>query len=485
MSALHLFGVLFLVGINAFFSATEFSLVAVRDSRVRQLIEKGDPRAKVVAELISDLNRVVSGVQVGITIASLLLGYLGEATLAAVLLPMTAGFQSRIAALVAHAVALAIAFSLLTMLQVVLGELVPKSLSLARAERVALLVARPFHWFLRTFRWASDLLDNIADTLTKALGVTTHQSHTVLRSTEELQVMLQQARDRGFIPEAEVTFIQNAMDLSQIQVRELMIPRPDVHALPVAASLDDTMKLFAATQRSRIPVYEGNLDHILGFVHIKDVMWVVLERARAHEDVETVDFRLRNLLRELLIVPESKPASELLVEFRAKRVGLAMVVDEFGSILGLITLEDILEQMVGEIHDEFDVVEGPHVLPEGEMLFDGAIKIHELETQYDIALPEDTAYETLGGFVLNRLGFIPRGGESFESDGYRFIITEMDKRRVGRVKIKPLPPPVPAPEVSAEVSERDAHPPRKETLPAAQHTAERAPERATKGMGRR
>ena len=142
------------------------------------------------------------------------------------------------------------------------------------------------------------------------------------------------------------------------------------------------------------------------------------------------------MLREALIVPETKLASELLVEIRAKRVGLAMIVDEFGSILGLTTLEDILEQMVGEIHDEFDVVEGPHVLPEGELLFDGAIAVRELETQYNIALPEDPAYETLGGFILNRLGFIPRGGESFEAEGYRFTVMEMDHRRVARVKIK-------------------------------------------------
>jgi putative hemolysin len=442
MSALHLFGVLFLVGVNAFFSATEFSLVAVRDSRVRQLIEKGDPRAKIVGELIADLNRVVSGVQVGITICSLLLGYLGEATLATVLLPLTSSFQSPIAALVAHTIALAIAFGLLTVLQVVLGELVPKSLSLARAERVALLVARPFHWFLRTFRWAIDLLDNLAESLTRALGIISHQGHTMLRSTEELQVMLQQARDRGFIPASEVEFIQNAMELGQIQVREIMVPRPDMHALPVDATLDDTMKLLAATQRSRIPVYEGSLDHILGFVHIKDVVWILIDRARAsQEDGAGAEFHLRNLLREALIVPETKPASELLVEFRAKRVGLAMIVDEFGSILGLTTLEDVLEEMVGDIHDEFDVVERPHVLPEGELVFDGSIAVRELETQYNIALPEDPAYETLGGFILNRLGFIPRGGEGFEADGYRFTVLEMDRRRVARVKIKPLPPP--------------------------------------------
>jgi CBS domain containing-hemolysin-like protein len=444
MSALQLFGVLLLVGVNAFFAATEFSLVAVRVSRVRQLSEKGDPRAKIVEQLLGDIGRVVSGVQVGITIASLLLGYLGEVTLSRALNPLVEGMQRPWGALVAHTVALVVAFGFLTFLQVVLGELVPKSLSLARAERVALLVARPFHWFLQTFRPAIDLLDRVAERLVLALGVVAPHSHTLVRSTEELQVMIQQARDRGLIPAAEVKFIQSAIELGQIQAREIMVPRPDMHALPAEASLEETMKLFATTQRSRIPVYEGTLDHILGFVHIKDALWTLLDPARSSpEGTPPPEFHLKSLLRDVLIVPETKPASELLLEFRTRRTGLAMVVDEFGSILGLVTLEDILEQMVGEIHDEFDVVEGPHVLPDGGMIFEGSMKIRDMETQYNILLPDDSSYETVGGFILNRLGFVPRGGESFEAEGYRFTVVEMDRRRVSRVKIKTLSLPVP------------------------------------------
>jgi magnesium and cobalt exporter, CNNM family len=442
MVALHLFAVLALVAVNAFFAAAEFSLVAVRLSRVRQLVEKGDARAKIVESLLGDLSRVVSGVQVGITLASLSLGYLGEITLAGILSPLVAAIPRPWAAMIAHGVALAIAFALLTVLQVVLGELVPKSLSLARAERVALIIARPFHWFLNTFRWAIDLLDGSAEKIVGALGLVSPHSHTLVRSTEELQVMIQQAQDRGLLPAPEVKFIQAAMELRQIEVREVMVPRPDVHALPADATLEDAMKMFATTQRSRIPVYEGSLDHILGFVHIKDMIWVLLERARrAEENISTPEFQLRNMLRDVLIVPETKPVSELLVEFRSRRTGLAMVVNEFGSILGLATLEDILEQMVGEIHDEFDVVEHPLVLLDGGMIFDAAINVRELETQYNIVLPDDPSYETIGGFVLNRLGFIPRGGESFEADGYRFTVMEMEHRRVSRVKIKPLRAP--------------------------------------------
>src|ERR1700683_4146833 len=453
MIALQLFAVLALVGINAFFSAAEFSLIAVRQSRVRQLVEQGDARARVVEILLTDLTRVVSGVQVGITLASLSLGYLGEITLAGILSPLVQAIPRPWAAVIAHGTALAIAFGLLTVLQVVLGELVPKSLSLARAERVALLIARPFSWFLNTFRWAIDFLDDTAEKFVGALGVVSPHSHTLVRSTEELQVMIQQARDRGLLPAAEVKFIQAAMELGQIQAREVMVPRPDVHALPASATLEDTMTMFATTQRSRIPVYEGTLDHILGFVHIKDMIWILLDRARRAEDRQPfAEFNLRSVLRDALIVPETKPVSELLLEFRARRTGLAIIVDEFGSILGLATLEDILEQMVGEIHDEFDVVERPLVLPDGGMIFDAAIKVRDLEAKYNILLPDDSSYETVGGFILTRLGFIPRGGESFEADGYRFTVMEMDRRRVSRVKIKSIAVPVPLASESAPPS---------------------------------
>ena len=451
MVALHLFAVLALVGVNAFFAAAEFSLVAVRQSRVRQLVEQGDARARVVEGLLSDLSRVVSGVQVGITLASLSLGYLGEVTLSGILGPLVAAIPRPWAAVIAHGVALVISFGLLTVLQVVLGELVPKSLSLARAERVALIIARPFHWFLNTFRWAIDLLDGFAEKIVGALGIVSPHSHTLVRSTEELQVMIQQAQDRGLLPAAEVKFIQAAMELHQVQVREVMVPRPDVHALPAEASVEDTMRMFATTQRSRIPVYEGSLDHLLGFVHIKDMIWVLLDCARRSEErLPPMEFQLRSMLRDVLIVPETKPVSELLVEFRSRRTGLAMVVDEFGSILGLATLEDILEQMVGEIHDEFDVVEHPLLLPDGGMIFDAAINVRDLAAQYNIVLPDDPSYETIGGFVLNRLGFIPRGGESFEADGFRFTVMEMEHRRVSRVKIKRLG--VPATGAAAETA---------------------------------
>jgi len=442
MFLVQLIGVFVLVAMNGFFAATEFSLVTVRMSRVRQLVAKGDARARIVEQLLGDLHRVVSGVQVGITITSLAIGALGEMTLAKLVQQMMPAQGSVRTLLIVHGLALTIAFLFLSAIHVVFGELVPKSISLARAGRVALMVARPFQWFLNTFRWSIDLLDGVSGTIVKVLGVATPLGHGVAHSTEELQIQIQQARERGLLGTGEEKFILSAIDLSQLQVREIMVSRPDMHTLPVEASLEEVMRVFATTQRSRIPVYRGTEDHVLGFVHIKDMMWVLLDRERRVEEnlPPPPPFDLRQVLREVLIVPETKPVSELLVELRARHVGIAMVVDEFGSILGLVTKEDLLEQLVGEIHDEFDVVERPLTLADGAVVFDAALNVRDLDTQYNITLPEDAAYATVGGFVMDQLGFIPRGGESFEFGGYRFSVVEMDGRRVARVKIQRLRP---------------------------------------------
>lgn len=441
MFAVRLIGVLALVALNGFFAAAEFSLVAVRLSRIRQLVAKGDIRARVVERLLADLHRVVSGVQVGITLTSLAIGALGEATLAAALQQIWHGAAGTRTAFFAHAIALGCAFALLSAMHVVLGELVPKTVSLAKAERVALLVALPFQWYLHTFRWAIDLLDGMSGGIVKAMGVSSPHGHGAAHSTEELQIQIQQARERGLIAPGEEKFIVSAIELGQVQVREIMVPRPDMHTLPVEASLDEVMRVFATSQRSRIPVYRGSGDHILGFVHIKDMLWILLDRERRlEENLPPPAFDLRRVLREVLIVPETKPASELLQELRTRHIGMAMVVDEFGSILGLVTLEDIMEQVIGEIHDEFDVIERPLTLADGAVIFDAALNVRDLDAQYNITLPEDPAYATVGGFVLDQLGFIPRGGESFEYGRFRFTVVEMDGRRVARVKIQHVRP---------------------------------------------
>ncbi len=440
MFLVRLTGLLLLVFLNGFFAAVEFSLVAVRVSRVRQLVAKGDARAQVVEHLLGDLHRVVSGVQVGITLTSLALGALGETTFASLVQQMLPSQGSPHVLLMGHIVALTMAFVMLSVLHVTLGELVPKSISLARAERVALMVARPFQWFLNTFRWAIDLLDGVSGAIVKALGLTGPMSHGQAHSTEELQIQIQQARERGLLATGEEKYILSAIELGQLQVREIMVSRPDMYMLPVEANLNQVLSLFATTQRTRIPVYRENEDHILGYVHVKDMMWVLLDTERRLQDhlPPPAQFDLRQVLREIIITPETKPVGELLNELRTRHIGMAIVVDEFGSVLGLVTMEDLLEQIVGEIHDEFDVVERPLTLADGAVIFDAALNVRDLDTQYNIVLPEDPAYATAGGFVLDQLGFIPKGGESFDYNGYRFTVVEMDGRRVARVKIQLL-----------------------------------------------
>jgi putative hemolysin len=442
---LRLLGLFALVAVNGFFAAVEFSLVAVRHSRVRQLVDEGGVRAKIVLDLIGKLDRVVSGVQVGITLTSLGLGALGESTLASALSPLVANIPGKHTIALVHAVSLLVAFLSLTTLHVVLGELVPKSMSLQRAERVALLVSPPFQWYLEVFRPAISLLDGASRWILSGLGFSGRSSHTQIHSAEELQIQIQQARERGLVGLEEEKFILGAIELDRMQVRELMVPRPDVHFVAAEATLDDVMRVFVTTQRSRLPVFEGTGEQVLGYIHIKDIVWVLLDRERrAEEGWTAAEFTVRSLLHEIAIVPESKPVSELLLELRTSHGWMAMVVDEFGTILGLLTLEDILEQLVGEIHDEFDVVERPVIVGQGAdaaMIFDASLGLRDLESQYSIVLPEDRSYATVGGFVLARLGFIPRGGEGFDFDGHRFTVVEMDRRRVARVKIQRLKTP--------------------------------------------
>jgi CBS domain containing-hemolysin-like protein len=366
-----------------------------------------------------------------------------------------AGFPGPHTVMLVHAVSLVVAFLLLTTVHVVLGELVPKSISLQRAGPVALLVARPFQWYLGTFSLAINILDGSSRWILAGLGFSGRQSHTLVHSSEELQIQIQQARERGLVGGEEERIIQAAIELDRLQVREFMVPRPDVHSVTADASLDDVMRVFVTTQRSRLPVFEGTGDHVLGYIHIKDIVWVLLDRERRGEQGWSApEFNLRLMLHEIVIVPESKPASELLLELRSSHGWMAMVVDEFGSILGLVTLEDVLEQLVGEIHDEFDVEQKPVIVGHGAdaaTIFDASLTLRDLDSQYNILLPEDPSYTTVGGFVLAQLGYIPRGGESFEFEGNRFTVLEMDRRRVARVKIQRVNQPG-EPAVSAPAS---------------------------------
>ena len=431
--------VLLLVAANAFFVASEFSLVAVRPTRVQQLKQAGESRALIVEFLLKELDRVLSGVQLGITMASLALGWLGEITLARLFEPLLASVAGPWAGALAHTLAVAVAFLSITTLHVVLGELVPKSMALQRAEKVALVIARPMAVFMIAFGPFIRLFDSASNTLLRAMGFRAGAGHAMVRSAEEFRVLLQQVREHEVIEEAQARMLEGALELTDVEVRQAMAPRTAMVGLPAHAPLDDLLEAIRRHRFSRYPVYEGSPEQIIGVLHRKDLFLHLSERLQELARGATVPpFELRPLLREALFVPENRPLAALLEDFRRKRVHMAVVVDEFGSVQGLVTLADILETIVGEVRDEHEAAPTPLRATEGGLVLDARISLLDLEHNHRIELPTGPGFETLAGFVLNHLGFIPHGGESFLHDGLRITVLEMDGRRVARVKIEPM-----------------------------------------------
>ncbi|MFQ5777827.1 MAG: hemolysin family protein [Terriglobia bacterium] len=431
--------VLLLVAANAFFVACEFSLVAVRPTRVHELKRAGNPRAHAVERLLKDLDRILSGVQLGITMASLSLGWLGELTVAGLLEPLLEELNFPWPTAVAHSLAVTVAFLAITTMHVVLGELVPKSMALQRAEKVALVIARPMAVFMLTFRPLINLFDRASNVLLRGLGFRATGGHALVRSVEEFRLLLNQVREHGVLEPQQARMLDGALELSEVQVREVMVPRADIVSLPVTASLEEALDRVRQHRRSRYPVYESSPEQVVGVLRAKDLSQHISERMRHAERGEALPpFTLWPFVREALFVPETKPLAELLEDFRRKRRHMAIVVDEFGSVQGMVTLADILESIVGEVHDEYEAPPPPQMLFEGGMVVDARISLHDLEHQHQIELPTGTGFETLAGFILNRLGFIPAGGESFLHDGLRLTVLEMDGRRVARVKIEQI-----------------------------------------------
>lgn len=434
--------VLLLVAANGFFVACEFALVAVRPSRLQQLKEAGEARARVVEYLLKDLDRTIAGAQVGITMASLALGWLGEVTLAGWLEPVLVALHVPWATVVAHAVAITVAFLAITMMHVVLGEQVPKSMALQRAERIALLVARPMAAFMAAFRPLISVFGRASNVALRAMGYRASGGHALVRSAEELRLLLHQVHEHGVVGLRQARMLEGALELDVVEVRQVMTPRRDMVCLPAHASLEHTLDVIRARRRSRYPVYENTPEQVIGAVHAKDIFRHLEERLRRVERGEKLPpFDLRPFVRECLFVPETRPLSDLLEDFRRQRVHLAIVVDEFGSVQGMVTLADALEPVVGQMRDEYETapVSAPLIPQSGAgLVLDARLSLHDLEHQHRIELPAGPGFETLAGFILNRLGFIPAGGESFLYDGLRFTVLEMEGRRVARVKIERL-----------------------------------------------
>ena len=438
--------VVFLVAANAFFAAAEFALVSVRDTRIQQLIDARRIGARIVQRLHRNLDEVVNGVQLGVTIVSLTLGWIGE--------PMVAhfveglGFLHRVphALVYAHTIAIVIAFGLITCMHVILGELVPKALALQRAEQVALAVAAPMEVFLTLTRPVIFLMSKAANSVLRAFGLKKVRQGPV-HSPDEVKLIVSASRELGQIAPAQEEMVHHALDLENLTVREVMVPRPDIFSLPGDLSLQDAMEKVVEEQHSRVPVYDpkSGPEHIIGVLYAKDLMrWARLRLAMpALQPFSTrsSDAKISQIMHDALVVPETKPLAELLEEFRERKRHMAIVVDEFGSTAGLITVEDILEQLVGEIEDEFDVASSVVQLDEAKtLLLDGTLGIRDLETRFDLLLPRDAGFETLAGFVLSRLQKIPEVGDSCFYGGKKFTVEEMDGRRIARVRLEEAQP---------------------------------------------
>ena len=442
---LRVFLILLLVAANAFFAAAEFALVSVRDTRIQQLIDARRIGARIVQKLHRNLDEVVNGVQLGVTIVSLTLGWVGEPLLAQMMLGPVQDLPH--ASVYAHGIAIVISFVLITFLHVILGELVPKSLALQRAEQVALAVAAPMDVFLTLTRPLLFVMSRAAGWVLRIFGSRRIRQGPV-HSPDELKLIVTASRQVGEIPPFQEEMIHKALELDNITVREVMVPRPDIFSLPGDLTLSDALGRVVEEQHSRIPVYDPQRgpEHIIGVLYAKDLMRWTRLRLTATPDqpvaARVSAMRISQIMHDVLVVPETKVLTELLEEFKQRKRHLAVVVDEFGSTAGVITVEDVLEQIVGEIEDEFDVAPPQQDLVEGEIaiVLEGSASIRDLESQYQLLLPRDSGFETLAGFILARLQKIPRQGESFDFEGHRYTVQELEGHRIAKVKIEKLAP---------------------------------------------
>jgi CBS domain containing-hemolysin-like protein len=457
---LRVFVILLLVAANAFFAAAEFALVSVRETRIQQLIEAHRAGARTVLKLHQQLGRVVNGVQLGITITSLTLGWLGEPVLARL-------FESWIgslphAALYAHSIAVPVAFAMITSLHVILGELVPKSLALQRAERVALAVAAPMDVFLTVTAPLTIGMSRAAGFVLRAFG-TREIRHGSVHSPDELRLIVTAARTSGQLSSAQEEMLLNALELDSIAARQVMVPRTRIFSLPADLNLDEALSRVVDDQHSRIPVYDPQRgpEHIIGVLYAKDLMrWTRLRlghNAAASTPAAATriaQMKIGQVMHDVLVVPETKSLLELLGEFQQRKRHLAVVVDEFGSTAGVISVEDVLEQLVGELEDEFDVASTQPAVTDANapLVLDGAVNIRDLESQYDLKLPQDEGFETLAGFLLSRLQKMPTGGEAFDYEGRRFVVEKMDGHRIATVRIEAIPAPTTATSAISQVS---------------------------------
>jgi CBS domain containing-hemolysin-like protein len=424
----RLAAVLALVGANGFFVAAEFALVSADETRLSGMTERGDRLARAVEGAQGDLNRYLSACQVGITLASLALGWIGEPAIAETLISLFSGLPSPADWIARHAVAVFIAFTAITYLHVVLGEQAPKAAAILYPEQAARWLIQPLVLFTRIGHPLIWSINASANGLLRLFGVRLPSESERVHSRGELLLLVDRARKVGKVEQDEHEMITGVFELTRTMAREVMTPRPDIVAVPLDAKLDDLIQVISRSGHSRLPVYEESLDKVVGIVLGKDVL--PLAAAAHHED-----FAVSQVMREPYFVPDTKSVDDLLAEFRRMNIHMAVVVDEFGGTDGLVTLEDLIEEIVGEIYDEHDVARPMvTVTSAGEILIDGGAPIDDVNERFLLALPVED-YDTLGGFILGELGHVPKPGDAVEVEGARFVVRTVDERRVRFVRL--------------------------------------------------
>jgi len=425
-----LLGVLFFVAANGFFVGAEFALVSVRRTRLEARAAAGSRRARAALRLTGNPTLFISATQLGITIASLALGWIGEPTIASLLQPIALRIASEgRAGYVAHAFAIIVAFAAITFLHIVLGELMPKMFALERAECLALFVARPLELFTKVFRAPLWIFNRTGATLGRLIGLKASLQHTAVYSEVELRQLIDISRESGHLRAEERRLIHRVFEFSDTLVREAMVPRPAIAAISADCLLEDIKNAFEQNRYSRLPVYRGSLDDVIGFIHSKDLMPYLLRPE---------EFRLEYILQPPMYVVDTARLEDVLRQMQRKKTHFGFVVDEHGGVEGIITLEDLLEEIVGDISDEHDeeVNEQITEIEPRTYLLDGALAVRDLNRRLKTALPESDAYTTIGGFLMTAAGHVLQPGEIIEHEGLRFRVEKVERRRLLLVRLE-------------------------------------------------
>ncbi|MEO7649194.1 MAG: hemolysin family protein [Bryobacteraceae bacterium] len=430
---------------NGYFAAAEVSLLTSRSARLRQMANEGNRGALAALNLLANPERLLSVTQVGVTLSSLGLGWAGEDTIYHMILAMFTPVITPATSAFLHGASFALAFLVMSFAHVVIGEVVPKNLAIEKAERLAAAVAPPLLIFYRVSAPFVFVIERSSALVCRAIGLRGGQHGGGGHSAEELKMIVSHSRGAGHLPEEKEDMIHRVLDLDNVYAREIMVPRHEIVSIPVDAPLEQVLHTMIEQQHSRLPVYKDRPEQIVGVLFYKDLLPVWSEwRAALAAGRRPPEFRIWRVMRKHKVVPETKPLLQLLDEFRGGKSHMAMVVDEFGTIVGLVTVEDVLEQIVGEIEDEYDVT---RVLPELEaplLELDGTTKIRDLELQHGIEIPSNAGFETLAGFLLMKLGHIPRAGEVMDDGSRRFTVLEMDHNRIAKVRVEKIAEPATA-----------------------------------------